>query len=184
LKFTQTVKGLASASWIMFRDWVTRRFMGVVRWFRDLACATGRSLVEDFRVPAVLFALGMLGYCGLLGWQAVDLHAIRTGNDQIVGDIAYNRGRVNLQQKEYDEAAALLPELRERVALLPAQAEAAKAARDELKTARKEAAAGYDNIRDATEAAQQRARDAEARLEEARAAYEDIAGTRGEEGQP
>lgn len=139
---------------------------------RRLTRTIGRWLVCHFRVIALVFAAFMLFACGCIAYFLVDGQAARLRIQDDQSQVDYNRGRIRLQQSEYDQVEALIPEIEARIAELEPKVSEAEAENRAMKDARDTASEGYQNIRKAGEAALAEAREAESELAETQAAYD------------
>ena len=127
-----------------------------------------------FRIAALVFALLMLAVCACIGWSLVDSHAIRLRIEDARSQVEYDRGRAALQQKEYDQAVAILPVIQARIDALEPEVQAARDENSELKETRNQARAGFRSIGDAADAAQQEADEAVAELSEVYRTYQTL----------
>ena len=120
---------------------------------------------------AVAFSAVMLSVCGYLGWSMISGQQAKLRIASHQQDLVRDRGRARLQQAEYNEVSEMLPELRERVAALEAQAQALQDENDALDAERTEAKGGYPTMKRATEALISETGTAAADLAEAQAEY-------------
>lgn len=85
-----------------------------------------------------IFAIGMLLFCGLLAWTAVDIHHLQAQTQELRTSLETSQGRERKQQYEYDAVASEIPLLQAELAVVQPQAEAAATQEAELRARRKE----------------------------------------------
>ncbi len=163
----QDFKGMTSAGWAVVWDFLRRQLNRLA----EIARAIGRWLVKHFRCAALVFTALMLAVSGYIALSLVNIEAarLRVKDDKVQVD--YNWARAARQQAEYDAAAAIIPEIEERLAAPEPQVQTAMDDDAAMREARNEASEGFRNIRQAGEAALAEAREAEAELTQTRETY-------------